>query len=116
MSGLFVATIIFLQCAPDAFAAIQWKYYLVFIVLTTINFFLVWFYFPEVCDRIRKTPSIADNGLQTKGKRLEDIGELFGDSIESAPLDTKTQFDYEHNFESEKGAYPGGVDRVNEVE
>lgn len=48
VSGLFIATIIFLQCAPTAFAAIMWKYYTVFIAITTVLFFVIWFYFPEV--------------------------------------------------------------------
>lgn len=65
VSGLFVATIIFLQAAPTAFAAIGWKYYIVFIVITTLIAIAVFFYFPE-----------------TKGRSLEDIGELFGDSVE----------------------------------
>lgn len=65
ISGLFMATIIFLQAAPSAFAGIGWKYYIVFIVVTTIIFFVVWGYFPE-----------------TKGRSLEDIGQVFGDSVE----------------------------------
>jgi MFS family permease len=48
ISGLFIATIIFLQCAPTAFDQIGWKYYLVFICITTVIFFIIWFYFPEV--------------------------------------------------------------------
>jgi MFS family permease len=48
ISGLFIATIIFLQCAPTAFDQIDWKYYLVFICITTVIFFIIWFYFPEV--------------------------------------------------------------------
>jgi MFS family permease len=48
ISGLFIATIIFLQCAPTAFDQIGWKYYLVFICVTTVIFFIIWFYFPEV--------------------------------------------------------------------
>lgn len=49
VSGLFVATIIFLEAAPTAFAAIGWKYYTLFIAVTTISFFFVWLYCPEVC-------------------------------------------------------------------
>jgi Sugar (and other) transporter len=48
VSGLFVATIIFLQCAPTAFAEIGWKYYTVFIACTTVSFLFVWLYCPEV--------------------------------------------------------------------
>jgi hypothetical protein len=49
ISGLFVATIIFLQCAPTAFAQIGWKYYTVFISCTVVSFFIVWFFCPEAC-------------------------------------------------------------------
>jgi sugar porter (SP) family MFS transporter len=48
VSGLFVATIIFLQAAPTAFNAIGWEYYTVFISITTVLFFVVWLWFPEV--------------------------------------------------------------------
>ncbi|KAI1610532.1 MFS transporter [Exophiala viscosa] len=72
VSGLFCATIIFLQAAPTAFAAIGWKYYIVFIVITTLIGIVVFFYFPE-----------------TKGRSLEDIGELFGDSVEPIMDDKK---------------------------
>lgn len=48
ISGLFIATIIFLQVAPTAFDTIGWKYYLVFICITSILFVVVWLYFPEV--------------------------------------------------------------------
>jgi len=65
ISGLFVATIIFLQAAPTAFDAIGWEYYLVFIIITTIMFFVVWAFFPE-----------------TNRTSLEDIGLLFGDPVE----------------------------------
>ncbi|KAH0833679.1 Sugar transporter family protein [Fonsecaea pedrosoi] len=74
ISGLFIATIIFLQAAPTAFANIGWKYYIVFIVVTSLITLTVLFWFPE-----------------TKGLSLEDIGELFGDSIEPTQLDEKMQ-------------------------
>ena len=48
VSGLFVATIIFLQAAPTAFAAIGWQYYIVFIAVTFVMTLVVYFYFPEV--------------------------------------------------------------------
>lgn len=65
ISGLFVATIVFLQSAPTAFAEIGWKYYLVFIAITTILFVVVWVWFPE-----------------TKRQSLEGIGALFGDDVD----------------------------------
>ncbi|KAK3112211.1 hypothetical protein LTR53_011749 [Teratosphaeriaceae sp. CCFEE 6253] len=63
VSGLFIATIIFLQAAPTAFAAIGWKYYVVFVVITSVLFVVVWVWFPE-----------------TKKQSLEDVGLLFNDA------------------------------------
>lgn len=48
VTGLFSATIAFLQAAPTAFAEIGWRYYLVFIVITTIMVVVILWYFPEV--------------------------------------------------------------------
>jgi MFS family permease len=48
VTGLFSATIVFLQAAPTAFAAIGWKYYLVFIVISSIMVIVILWYFPEV--------------------------------------------------------------------
>jgi MFS family permease len=48
VSGLFVATIIFLQAAPTAFAAIGWKYYLVFLIISALVAVIVYFFYPEV--------------------------------------------------------------------
>ncbi|PTB36279.1 hypothetical protein M441DRAFT_178126 [Trichoderma asperellum CBS 433.97] len=73
VSGLFVATIIFLQVAPTAFAAIGWKYYLVFLCLTAVIGVIIYFYYPE-----------------TNQLSLEQIGELFGDKVERANTDEKT--------------------------
>jgi hypothetical protein len=47
-TGMFVSTIIFLQCAPTAFTNIGWKYYLLFIAMCTVFFVVMWIYFPEV--------------------------------------------------------------------
>lgn len=49
ISGLFIATILFLQSAPTAFEQIGWKYYLVFICVTSVIFVCMWLFFPEVC-------------------------------------------------------------------
>ncbi|KAH7305299.1 MFS transporter [Stachybotrys elegans] len=65
VSGLFIATIIFLEAAPTAFANIGWRFYLLFISLTAVNMVLVYIFFPE-----------------TRKRSLEDIDELFGGSIE----------------------------------
>jgi len=65
LSGQYTATIIFLSSAPQAFKNIQWKYYLVFMVLSAAMFFVVLFTFPE-----------------TKNKSLEELSAVFGDSVE----------------------------------
>ncbi|OAG33838.1 hypothetical protein AYO21_12057 [Fonsecaea monophora] len=62
---LFLCTIAYLIPAPTAFAQVGWKYYLLFIVLSTINLPLIWYFFPE-----------------TRGLALEEVGEIFGDKIE----------------------------------
>ncbi|KAF2496967.1 general substrate transporter [Lophium mytilinum] len=90
ISGLFIATLIFLQAAPTAFENIGWKYYLVFVIVTAIMFFVVWFVFPE-----------------TNKCSLEDIAEIFGDVVEH-PIGEKEDWPaekeaHEHNEGSVKG-------------
>ena len=70
VSGLFVATIIFLEAAPTAFAHIGWKYYTVFIAVSSVMVVVILLWFPE-----------------TKQRSLEDIGELFGDPAHVANVD-----------------------------
>ncbi|KAJ9625455.1 hypothetical protein H2204_010317 [Knufia peltigerae] len=69
-SGLFVASLILLCAASDGFAAIGWKYYLVFLVMTVLGgtIFAVWF--PE-----------------TRHKPLEEIAAAFGDEVVDFHLD-----------------------------
>ncbi|RHZ62623.1 hypothetical protein CDV55_105347 [Aspergillus turcosus] len=61
---LFLTAMVYLEAAPTAFAQVGWKYYLVFLIITSINIFIVWWIFPE-----------------TKGLSLEEIGEVFGDHV-----------------------------------
>ena len=78
---LYLCTIPYLQAAPYAFATIKWKYYLVFICLTTICIPIIWITFPEVGPK--STPSQAQvDGVQTRGFSLEEINEKFGDHVE----------------------------------
>ena len=65
ISGLFCATTIFLSAAPTAFAAIGWKYYIVFVIYTALMVPVVYFFFPE-----------------TSRKSLEEVQAAFGDSVE----------------------------------
>jgi hypothetical protein len=64
LSVLFLSALAYLEAAPTAFAQVGWKYYLLFIILTSINIPLFWYFAPE-----------------TKGLSLEEIGEQFGDEI-----------------------------------
>ena len=48
ISGLFLATIVYTQPAPLAFATIGWRYLLVFIILGHIGGLIMWRFFPEV--------------------------------------------------------------------
>jgi hypothetical protein len=47
----------------QAFATIGWKFYLVFIIISGLGFFVVWWWLPE-----------------TKGIPLEEMAKLFGDT------------------------------------
>ena len=58
VSGLFVATIIFLEAAPTAFVQIGWKYYTVFISVTSVMAVVILMYFPEVSSTIPVSMSI----------------------------------------------------------
>lgn len=49
---LYACTIPYLQAAPYAFATIGWKYYLVFISLTTLCIPIILMTFPEVCPNL----------------------------------------------------------------
>ena len=60
----FATTLVYTQAAPTAFAAIGWKYYLVFILVPAMGLGVIWFWFPE-----------------TKGLSLEEISMAFGDEI-----------------------------------
>ncbi|KAJ5874235.1 uncharacterized protein N7529_002665 [Penicillium soppii] len=64
----FCTTLVYTQVAPIAFNIIQWRYYLIFIILPIIGAVLMLFTFPE-----------------TKGLSLEDISRVFedeGDAVE----------------------------------
>ncbi|KAH6648122.1 hypothetical protein BKA67DRAFT_683474 [Truncatella angustata] len=64
VAGLFTTTLVYTGSASAAFAAIGWRYYLVFIIVPIACVVVIWFYFPE-----------------TNGLSLEEIGRLFGDSV-----------------------------------
>ena len=49
VAGLFVSSLILLCAASDAFAAIGWRYYLVFLCMTLLGAVFFALVFPEVC-------------------------------------------------------------------
>ncbi|KAL2823394.1 general substrate transporter [Aspergillus cavernicola] len=64
VSGLFLGSLIIRVSAPDGFANIGWKFYLVMAIVTFINIFIFAFFSPE-----------------TKGLPLEEIAVRFGDMV-----------------------------------
>lgn len=64
MAGLFCGTLVVLVAGPIALNDITWKFYLVLIIPTSIEWVIVYHYFPE-----------------TKQRSLEDISEAFGDKV-----------------------------------
>jgi hypothetical protein len=64
MCGLYLADIILLVAGPIALNNIQWKFFFVLIVPTTVHILFVYFFCPE-----------------TKGRSLEDINAQFGEQV-----------------------------------
>ena len=64
MSALYLADIIVLVAGPIALDSIKWKFFLVFIIPTAIEWLCVFFFFPE-----------------TKQRSLEDINAAFGETV-----------------------------------
>jgi hypothetical protein len=69
-SGLFVASLILLIAASDAFAAIGWKYYLVFLCMTVLGALGFALFLPEVSRNIPNfnifTRNLADTNYRQK--------------------------------------------------
>lgn len=66
----FASLIIYLEVAPTAFAAIGWKFYLVFLIALFFFILPLFFYFPE-----------------SKGLSLEEVAWLFDDEVTTVRLD-----------------------------
>lgn len=64
MSALYLADIVVLVAGPIALEKIKWKFFLVFIIPTAVEFVVVYFFFPE-----------------TKQRSLEDINAAYGDTV-----------------------------------
>jgi sugar porter (SP) family MFS transporter len=76
VSGLFVATIIFLEAAPTAFANIGWKYYTVFISVTTVMVVVILLYFPEV-----SSTSFVSTSILTLSRPNDDLLKISASSL-----------------------------------
>lgn len=64
LSGYYLADILLLVAGPIALDQIKWKFFLVFIIPTSLLFLCVYFFFPE-----------------TKQRSLEDINAAFGERV-----------------------------------
>jgi len=64
MSGIYLADIIVLVAGPIALDKITWKFFIVFIVPSSLLWICVFFFFPE-----------------TKQRSLEDINQAFGETV-----------------------------------
>ncbi|KAL1897470.1 hypothetical protein Sste5346_004208 [Sporothrix stenoceras] len=84
MCSLCVASIVWLQSAPTAFANIGWKFYIIFIVFDALAAVVIWFY-PD-----------------TRGKPLEEIAVLFGDRDQVAVFQSDLDDDRALRFVDEK--------------
>ncbi|CAK7200317.1 hypothetical protein SEUCBS139899_003008 [Sporothrix eucalyptigena] len=84
MASLCIASIVWLQAAPTAFANISWKFYIIFIVFDALAAAVIWFY-PD-----------------TRGKPLEEIAVLFGDKDQVAVFQSDLDDDRALRFLDEK--------------
>ncbi|KAL6244755.1 hypothetical protein RBB50_008283 [Rhinocladiella similis] len=67
LSAFYLASEVTLVGAPVALNKIGWKFYLVLIIPSAVYWFVIYFFFPE-----------------TKGRTLEEIGDVFGDDLHVA--------------------------------
>lgn len=67
LSAFYLASEVTLVGAPVALNKIGWKFYLVLIIPSAFYWLIIFFFFPE-----------------TKGRTLEEIGDLFGDDLRVA--------------------------------
>ncbi|EXJ74621.1 uncharacterized protein A1O5_02918 [Cladophialophora psammophila CBS 110553] len=83
VGGLFLMTTVYTTAAGPAFNHIGWRFYLVFIIVTSLMLPFVILYFPE-----------------TKGLSLEEIDVLFGDEV---------ALDLTHLSEEERAAFDKNI-------
>ena len=83
----FCTTLVYTQVAPLAFATIEWKYYLFFILVPASGIIVFHYYFPEVSNlRHRDVLKSLANFLKTNGLSLEEVAKAFGDSVHHSTL------------------------------
>jgi hypothetical protein len=82
----FIACITYVTPGATAIANIGWKYFLVFVCLTAVTIIVIIIMYPE-----------------TKGRSLEELAELFGDTVvvhvTNATEEEKAKMDHEINTE-----------------
>ena len=73
--------LLFNQLSPMAFAAIQWKYYAVFIACDAVAAFCFFVFYPYVFFSPEWFLHLTIAHRETKGKTLEEMAVLFGDDV-----------------------------------
>lgn len=105
MATIAITDLVYLQATSTAFANIGWKFYLVFIVISSIGAVWAWFMLPE-----------------TNGIPLEEMAKLFGDDEHIAVYSTAIHLDHNTHdlvIDEKNGlhhvATEGGPKRVDPV-
>jgi hypothetical protein len=62
--------------------SIGWKFYMIFVAVTTISTTAIWFTFPEVCLGRFQNHDADLTSSQTMGLPLEEINAKFGEKVE----------------------------------
>ena len=67
--GTFLSTLVYVEAAPTALANIKWRYYMIFVALSSINIVVVYFWCPEVSTRATRIRWLmgTDQGTVTGG-------------------------------------------------
>ncbi|KAF2797496.1 MFS general substrate transporter [Melanomma pulvis-pyrius CBS 109.77] len=77
MATVALTDLVYLQATTTAFANIKWRFYLIFIVITALGSFLMYFVLPE-----------------TKGIPLEEMAKIFGDTDDVVVFSSDVHLDH----------------------